>query len=56
VAIAVVSRSRGADPGPTPRKTIDIIIATFCIARGHELLHQDRDFEPLVAHLGLRVR
>lgn len=41
--------------GVTPRKAIDLIVATFCIARGYELLHQDRDFEPMVQHLGLRV-
>lgn len=41
--------------GVTPRKTADLIIATFCIARGYALLHQDRDFEPMVQHLGLRV-
>jgi len=41
--------------GITPRKTPDLIIATFCIARGYRLLHQDRDFEPMVQHLGLQV-
>ncbi len=41
--------------GITPRKTADLIIATFCIARGYALLHQDRDFEPMAAHLGLRI-
>ncbi|MES1157312.1 MAG: PIN domain nuclease [Alphaproteobacteria bacterium] len=41
--------------GLTPRKTIDLIIATFCIAGGHSLLHQDRDFEPMRVHLGLRT-
>lgn len=41
--------------GVTPRKTIDLIIATFCIARGYRLLHQDRDFEPMMKHLGLQV-
>lgn len=41
--------------GVTPRKTIDVIIAAFCIKRGYLLLHQDRDFEPMVAHLGLRA-
>jgi predicted nucleic acid-binding protein len=41
--------------GVTPRKTTDLIIATFCIARGYALLHQDRDFEPMVTNLGLRV-
>jgi predicted nucleic acid-binding protein len=36
-------------------KTIDTVIATRCIASGYELLHNDRDFEPFVTHLGLRV-
>ncbi|HYK64124.1 MAG TPA: PIN domain nuclease [Patescibacteria group bacterium] len=41
--------------GVTPRSTIDTVIATFCIAGGHELLHSDRDFDPFERHLGLRV-
>jgi predicted nucleic acid-binding protein len=41
--------------GVTVRKTIHTVIATRCIARGYELLHSDRDFEPFVTHLGLRV-
>lgn len=41
--------------GVTPRKTIDLVIATFCIARRHRLLHQDHDFEALEQHLGLQV-
>lgn len=41
--------------GITPRKTIDMLIATFCIENGHQLLHTDRDFEPLSEHLGLMV-
>ena len=41
--------------GLTPRKTIDLIIAAFCIKNGHRLLHQDRDFDPMVTHLGLQV-
>jgi predicted nucleic acid-binding protein len=40
--------------GITVRKTADIIIATYCIEQGHVLLHQDRDFDPLVEHCGLR--
>lgn len=40
--------------GITVRKTIDTIIATRCIVSGLTLLHADRDFEPFVAHLGLR--
>lgn len=41
--------------GITVRKTIDIIIGTFCIEQNHELLHDDRDFSPMVEHLGLRI-
>ena len=41
--------------GITIRKTIDLIIATFCLARGHALLHDDRDFDLMGSHLGLRV-
>ncbi|MDE0498599.1 MAG: PIN domain nuclease [Acidimicrobiaceae bacterium] len=41
--------------GITPRKTIDMLIATFCIENGHQLLHADRDFEPMSDHLGLMV-
>jgi predicted nucleic acid-binding protein len=41
--------------GITIRKTIDLIIGTFCIERGHALLHSDRDFEPMERFLGLRT-
>ncbi len=44
-------RSRGY----TVRKTIDSLIATFCISEGHTLLHRDRDFDPFEKALGLRV-
>jgi len=37
------------------RKTVDMIIGTFCIAGGHVLLHDDRDFGPMADHLGLLV-
>ena len=40
--------------GITVRKTIDTLIATRCIRDGHELLYSDRDFDPFVAHLGLK--
>ena len=40
--------------GITVRKTIDAIIATRCIESGYDLLHNDRDFDPFVRHLGLR--
>jgi predicted nucleic acid-binding protein len=41
--------------GVTVRKTIDTIIATRCIESRYELLHNDRDFDHFVKHLGLRV-
>ena len=40
--------------GITIRKTIDTLIATRCILDRLPLLYSDRDFDPLVAHLGLR--
>ncbi len=42
--------------GITIRKTIDVIIATFCIENGFQLLHSDRDFDPMEEILQLRVR
>ncbi|MGF1567358.1 MAG: PIN domain nuclease [Nodosilinea sp.] len=39
--------------GITVRKTIDVIIATFCIEEEHTLLFSDKDFVPFVQHLGL---
>lgn len=41
--------------GATVRKTIDVIIGTFCIENGTNLLHADRDFDPMEKHLGLKV-
>lgn len=41
--------------GITIRKTIDLLIATFCIENRHALLHSDRDFDQIEAHLGLQV-
>jgi predicted nucleic acid-binding protein len=40
--------------GVTVRKTIDTVIATRCIESDYDLLHDDRDFDPFVKHLGLR--
>jgi predicted nucleic acid-binding protein len=40
--------------GISVRKTVDTIIATRCIEDGLSLLHCDKDFDPFVAHLGLR--
>ncbi|MBN1130971.1 MAG: PIN domain nuclease [Chitinispirillaceae bacterium] len=44
-------RSRGI----TVRKTIDMIIGTFCIENKIPLLHNDRDFEPMIHYLGLVI-
>ena len=41
--------------GVTIRKTADLIIGTYCLERGHQLLHNDRDFDPMVTHLGLQA-
>jgi predicted nucleic acid-binding protein len=41
--------------GFTVRKTIDNLIATYCIENDHELLHNDSDFDGYEKHLGLRV-
>jgi predicted nucleic acid-binding protein len=40
--------------GVTIRKTIDMLIATYCIENDIALLFGDRDFHPFVDHLGLR--
>jgi hypothetical protein len=41
--------------GITVRKTIDCLIATFCLQNGHTLLHSDKDFESFEQVLGLPV-
>ena len=43
-------RRRGITPG-----TVDMIIGTYCIETGTELLTADLDFEPMRDHLGLRL-
>lgn len=40
--------------GLTVRKTIDTLIATWCIENDGTLLHNDRDFDAFEKHLGLR--
>lgn len=40
--------------GVTIRKTNDLIIGTFCVDESLRLLFHDRDFEPMIQHLGLR--
>lgn len=44
-------RSRGI----TVRKTVDVIIATWCIEHGVPLLHADADFTHFERHCGLRA-
>jgi predicted nucleic acid-binding protein len=41
--------------GVTVRKTIDVMIGTFCIHYQLPLLHDDRDFDPMVKYLGLTI-
>jgi predicted nucleic acid-binding protein len=41
--------------GVTVRKTIDSLIATYCIENDHELLHNDSDFDGYEKYLDLRV-
>lgn len=43
--------------GVTVRKTIDVMIGTYCIENRLPLLYSDKDFDPMVKHIGLeRVR
>ena len=41
--------------GITVRKTIDSLIATYCIENDHGFLHNDSDFDGYEKHLGLKV-
>jgi predicted nucleic acid-binding protein len=41
--------------GVTARKTIDCLIATYCIENEHSLLHNDSDYDSFEQHLGLKV-
>lgn len=41
--------------GSTVRKTIDLLIGTFCIERSFRLLHDDRDFDQMERLLGLSI-
>ncbi len=55
-AIAVVAarnfRSRRRR-GVTVRKTVDLLIGTWCLENRRPLLHNDSDFHPMAQHLGL---
>jgi predicted nucleic acid-binding protein len=41
--------------GRTVRKTIDCLIATYCLVHEDTLLHHDRDFDAFEEELGLQV-
>ncbi|MFZ1430192.1 MAG: PIN domain nuclease [Geminicoccaceae bacterium] len=56
VAIAAARNyRRPRSQGIMIRRTIDLLIGTFCIERGHALLHHDRDVDPMAARLGLQA-
>jgi len=41
--------------GMTVRKKIDVMIASYCMEHTLPLLYSDRDFDPMVQHLGLQA-
>ena len=41
--------------GVTVRKTIDVLIGTFCAENGLPLIHHDRDFDIMAPHIGLNI-
>jgi predicted nucleic acid-binding protein len=56
LAIAAAQNYRYLRPrGYTVHKTIDCLIATFCLLAKHELLHREHDFDCFEKLLGLRV-
>jgi predicted nucleic acid-binding protein len=58
IALAVTAAQNYRDlreRGYTVRRTIDCLIATFCLQAEHQLLHRDRDFDPFEKVLGLQV-
>lgn len=56
IAIAAAANFRSLRArGITVRKTIDTLIATWCITHDVPLLHNDRDFDPFAQYLGLRI-
>jgi len=52
--IAAGNYRRLRQQGVTVRKTIDVMIASYCIEHDLPLLWSDRDFEPMAKHLGLQ--
>ena len=41
--------------GHTVRKTIDCVVATFCIREQYSLIHRDKDYDPFEKFLELSV-
>ncbi len=41
--------------GVTVRKTIDVLIGTFCAEHGLQLIHNDSDFDLMAKHIGLKM-
>lgn len=41
--------------GVTVRKTIAVLIGTFCAEHGLQLVHHDSDFDLMAKHLGLDI-
>lgn len=41
--------------GITIRKTIDVLIGTFCAENGLRIVHRDSDFDLMAKHIGLEV-
>ena len=54
VAAAGENYRRLRELGITLRSTVDLIIGTYCIQHGHQLLHRDRDFGHM-RQLGLQI-
>ena len=54
-AIAAANYRKLRGLGVTVRKTVDLVIGTYCLEHKHELLHSDRDFDVMETHFGLRV-
>ena len=40
----------------TVRKTIDMLIGTFCAENDLPLVHHDRDFDLMARRIGLKIR
>ncbi|MHB8270430.1 type II toxin-antitoxin system VapC family toxin [Bradyrhizobium sp.] len=54
IAVAAAANFRSLRRrGITVRKTIDLLIGTWCIGNRRPLLHNDSDFHPMARYLGL---